>query len=513
MNKIVKFLIFILTIITQFGCNKWLDINHDPENPEFVEEKYAITAGISSLSFIYGGRLQILGALWSQHWTQSPGASQYSGLDAYDINSSTFDNTVYTPLYADALKNLEFVKIQSEKKHYWNYYFIATVMQCYIYQLLVDLYDEIPFTESLKGETGILHPKFEKGEDIYDSLLVRIDKALSKNIFDDNLPAIEKEDILFNGDMKKWKRFANTLKLKILLRQIYARRNYALQKIIELYNDPGVEFLDSDAVMIQFINETGRGNPLYESEIRTLGNNPNLVLSYTLFSFLSANNDFERLNAMFNYPQIGGSHKALIQGDFYASKEFSGINSIYFSKPKINPDDPVYLMSHSESLFLQSEAIIRTKVKNYDEAKKLYERAIEQSFMRLLKGKYNDDSIIKIAKRFYYPGKSYEFPPEGSTEEDFIKAIITQKWIALAGIQSIETFIEHNRTHFPAESKVPADYDNYIPGEFTVSINNVTSNKFPKRLIIPLSEISSNPYVPEVKDVTQKIWWDKKEEQ
>jgi len=109
------FLIIIIFINT--ACKDWLDVNHDPENPEFVDEKFALSAGISSLAFVYGGRLQVLGALWSQHWTQSPGASQYSGLDAYDINSSTFDNSVYVPLYAEALKNLEFVKVKVKKNN------------------------------------------------------------------------------------------------------------------------------------------------------------------------------------------------------------------------------------------------------------------------------------------------------------------------------------------------------------------------------------------------------------
>lgn len=504
------FLIIIIFINT--ACKDWLDVNHDPENPEFVDEKFALSAGISSLAFVYGGRLQVLGALWSQHWTQSPGASQYSGLDAYDINSSTFDNSVYVPLYAEALKNLEFVKVQSEKKQYWNYYFIATIMQCYIFQLLVDLYDEIPFTDALKGDEGILHPKFEKGQDIYDSLLLRIEKAQRKNIFDINLPSIGKEDLLFNGNINNWMKFSNTLKLKILLRQIYARREFSLEKLIELMSNPNVKFIDIDVAMNQFVDETGRSNPLYESEIRTLGNNPNLVLSYTFFSFLSTNNDYERLNALFNNPQVGGPHKALIQGNFYDPEEFSGINSTYFSKPKINPDDPVYLMSLSESLLMQCEAIIRTKVRSYQEAKLLYEKAIDQSFIRLLSKNYSNDSIIKIARKFYSSGMKYEFPPENSEEEDFIKSIIIQKWIALAGIQSIETFFEHNRTHFPSESKVPANDDSYVPGEFTVSVNNVTGNKFPKRLILPMSEISTNPNVPQVKDVTQKIWWDKKEE-
>jgi hypothetical protein len=73
--------------------------------------------------------------------------------------------------------------------------------------------------------------------------------------------------------------------------------------------------------------------------------------------------------------------------------------------------------------------------------------------------------------------------------------------------------MEHNRTHYPPESEVPASDDNYKPGEFTVSVNNVTSGRFPKRLIFPETEYSGNPNTPPRKDATEKIWWDKKPEE
>jgi len=104
----------------------------------------------------------------------------------------------------------------------------------------------------------------------------------------------------------------------------------------------------------------------------------------------------------------------------------------------------------------------------------------------------------------------YRFPTEGSPLEIFIKEIILQKWVSLAGIQSLETFFEQNRTHYPEISNVLPDNADYVPGEYTVSINNVTSGRFPKRLIFPESEVSGNPNSPEAKPVWEKIWWDTK---
>jgi hypothetical protein len=493
--------LLLLALLLFISCEDWLDINKDPNNPDEANEELTLAAGISSIAYVYGGKYQVLGALWSQHWTQSLGASQYSGLDSYDINSSTYDNRQFGELYSGALANLEYIKEQAYQKGNWNYHLVATVLQAYTYQILADLYDQIPFSEALKGDEEIIAPLYENGQDVYDSLIARIDFALSKDYESDELEETGPEDILFAGDMDKWFEFANTLKLKIYLRQLYVRPNIAREGIEALYNDPDVKFLDTDVAMTQFTNETGRRNPLYETEIMFLGNNPNLILSETFLSFMNNKGDLERLDMLFDFPENGGGHKGLVQGNYNDPDEPTGTNSASYSKPYFSPFEPVYLMSASEAYFLQTEAIIRFGVKPYTDAREMYENGIEASFQRL--GLVNGEE-------YYGPGDVYEFPAEGSPIETFIESIVVQKWIALANIQSLETFFEHNRTHYPKVSQVPADDGDYIPGEFTVSVNNVTSGRFPKRLIFPESEYSGNPNTPPKKEVYEKVWWDKK---
>jgi hypothetical protein len=500
-TKIQNTVLLLVALLLLVSCEDWLDINKDPNNPDEANEELTLAAGISSLAYVYGGKYQVLGALWSQHWTQSLGASQYSGLDSYDINSSTFDNRQFGELYSGALMNLEYVKNLARQNGNWNYYLVATVLQAYTYQLLADLYDQVPFSEALKGDEGLTAPHYENGQDIYDSLIARIDFALARDFDSDELEEIGADDILFEGDMGKWEEFANTLKLKIYLRQLYARPETARAGIEALYDDPDVKFLTTSAAMTQFTNETGRRNPLYETEIMFLGNNPNLVLSETLLSFMNDKGDLERLDALFDFPENGGGHKGLVQGNYNDPDEPTGTNSSSYSKPAFSPYDPVYLMSSSEAYLLQAEAIIRYNVKPYADAREMYENAIESSFQRL--GLLNGDE-------YYSPGDEYEFPAEGSPLETFIESIIVQKWLALANIQSLETFFEHNRTHYPKDSPVPADDGDYVPGEFTVSVNNVTSGRFPKRLIFPESEYSGNPNTPPKKEVYEKVWWDKK---
>ena len=467
-----------------------------------------LPSGISSVVYVMGGRYQVLGALWSQHLTQSLGASQYAGIDSYDINSSSFDDNQFGELYSGALKALEYVRMESEKEAQWNYYLIATVMQAYTFQVLADLYDEIPFSEALKGEMNNMAPHYETGQAVYDSLIVRLHEALSKDFDADDLKEPADNDLIFNGDMDSWKEFANTLMLKIFLRQSEVRPDVARAGIEALYEEEA-DFLSEDAYFIYFQNQSGQRNPMYETEMIVLGGNPNLVLSRTLHSFLLENSDYDRLNNMFFTPSTGEAHKSLIQGNYNDPEEPAGTNSSSYSKPILLSNAPVYLMSFTESCFLQAEAMIRYNTGSYSDAKKKYDDGLTQAYLRVLSltGRPVDELLDIIEG---YMNSQYRFPTEGSPLEIFIKSIIIQKWVSLAGIQSLETFFESNRTHYPKISNVSPDDENYVPGEYTVSVNNVTSGRFPKRLLFPESEISGNPNTPEVKPVWEKIWWDVK---
>ena len=501
--KHISKLLFLLALLLS-ACESWLDVNENPNAPVEVSYEELLPAGISSVAYVVGGKYQVLGAMWSQHWTQSPGASQYAGVDAYDINSSTYDARQFGELYSGALKNLEEVRVRSKADGEYKYYFIATVMQCYTFQVLTDLYGQIPFSEALQGDEEIAEPIYEQGRNVYDSLITRLDFALSLDFENKELKDPEEKDLLFNGDMSKWEEFANTLKLRIYMRQTEVSPEKARQGIQNLY-DTDASFLSNNVALEVFTNESGRRNPLYDTEVFAFGGNPNLILSNTLYSFLVDNADFTSLDYLFNRPSGGGEHKALIQGDYYAPGEVSGINSSSYSKPVMSADFPVYLMTVSEALLLQSEAIIRFNFDDYSEARTLYEEAIVEYYDRIMVGVSNTDVQTAAARLI---GGAYSFPSEGTDEEKFIERIALQKWVCLSGVSNMETFFELNRTGYPKKSDVPASNSNYVDGELTVSVNNVTSGKFPKRLIFPESEYANNRNTPALKEVWENIWWD-----
>lgn len=476
-SKILSLLVGFVLLST--SCNDFLDINTDPNNPATSTTELTLPAGIASVAFVMGDYFQILGSFWSQHWTQATAANQYAYIDDYNIDDGRY-NAAYTELYAGALNDLNYVSKQAEASQDWNYYFIAEVMKVYTFQVLVDYYNNIPYFDAIKG-AGNLTPAFDQGQDIYDDLIVKLDNALAKDLTAFTArPVNANSDLIFEGDMEQWVRFANTLKLKIYLRQSEARPALA-QAGIEALFASGAEFLeDEDGEMTAFEDTENFRNPFYATQISTAGGGRGYVdvaASATLLNYLQTNTD-PRLPAIFSSPVAGGPQVGLTQGD-YSNTTFNSARNL--SQPNITATHPVVLISIAESKFLQAEAVQRYGVAG--DAKALYEAGIEASFAK---------HGVTGASVLYAAGEPYEYDSANAIEQ-----IITQKWIAMANFQGTEAYFEFLRTGYP-------DF-------FTATPNNVTGDIFPQRLPYPSTEVNNNRENLEAAGgqvlVTQRVWW------
>ncbi|HYG18235.1 MAG TPA: SusD/RagB family nutrient-binding outer membrane lipoprotein, partial [Ohtaekwangia sp.] len=317
-----------LLLLISASCNDFLDVNTSPNEPSTAPVELVFPAATGSTAYVIGGWYQILGGMWAQHWTQSTGASQYRNVDSYDLQNDAFDDRQYGELYSGAINDLEYIRTTAKAEENWSYYLMATVVQSYTYQVLVDLYDKVPFTDALKGVQGTLTPKFDDGQVIYDSLIQRLDYALSKDIHALTAQIPDKDDVIFQGDLDKWVQFANTLKLKIFMRESIAREAVAQAGVQALFAEPN--FLEEDASFKAFKDEVDNRNPVYETGVDRLAGN--LTISRTLFNFLSENSD-PRINSIMNYPTASpGTHNTLEQGNYLAA---SPVNIAGLSTPKL----------------------------------------------------------------------------------------------------------------------------------------------------------------------------------
>lgn len=452
------------------SCDNLLDVNTDPNNPAESTPQLTLPVAEVSIAATMETDFNILGSMLAQYWTTGPTAPQYSNIDRYEITTNNYSNA-WTFTYSSTLSDLEFVKTAALEEEKPNYAAVAQLLQMYVYQILVDLYDEIPFSEALQGKQGNVTPKYDKGDVVYDQLIEKIDEAIGWiDLSSGVVPGTD--DLIYGGDMELWLKFANTLKLKIYIRQAMARPAIAQAGVEALYAE-GAEFLaPGEEAMISFSTATHNENTLWQELNQT--SFENLVASKTSTDDLIAAND-SRINGLYDVAPNNSQFAGLTQGigtldggeyDDYARPDRTTI---------INPTSPSYFITGYESLFLQAEAAARGWSGEDDE--ELYNEAVLASF-----DFWGEDGAPFIA-----PGGDYEYDGELNT-------IYYQKWLAFNGKQGLEGWIEWRRTGVP---------------DLPVSAQGrPLPNTFPLRLIWPIAERSSNPNVPGEKSVDTPVWWD-----
>ena len=471
-----------MMLIAGIGCSKITDYNIDPNNPPVsaATPQLILPSAVMSSAGQIGGEYAITGGIWAQYYTQSAFASQYRTIDAYSM-VSTDNNTAYQELYRSALSDYKKVQDLSTEVQDWRFYLMATVMKAYTFQVLVDFYDMVPYSEALGGSTN-LQPKFDDGYTVYEGLLAEINTALSNDFRSVPLNATDaKSDLVFGGDMDAWERFANTLKLKIYLRMVNAKPQEAQDGITALFN-ANANFLESGAGISTFQDKPNFSNPFYEQNIRRLNTPDNLRASETFVSWLKLHND-PRIISYFGV----ANPTTINQGDYGNPDPALGGAAVFVQ----HATDPVWFISEAESYFMQAEA--RERYDGGTGAKELYDKGVTAAFAQL-----------GLTPGTLLTG-DYAYP--AGTFDQKLEAIIVQKWASFPGTHDLEGFFEKNRTGYPKTSPVYSTDASYIPGQIVYSKNGVTGGLFPKRELFPNIERSRNINTPAEVPITTKVWW------
>lgn len=489
MKNNIKHVIFFFALAAMLfsvgSCKKdFLDVNNNMNSPENVDVKLALPSAQSYLGYTLGNQLSIVGGFWGQYWTQGPNANQYANLDQYVYNSADADRP-WSALYAGTLKDLQYIYetgITDSTKR--NYAAIARILQAYTYQVITDAWGDAPFSESLKGDAGNVTPHFESQEKIYDGILTMINEA--QGMLDDTKEIPGTEDLVYNGDLFLWYEFANTLKLRVLLRQSEVRPTLAQTEISNMFANGEPFLAEGEDAKLSYSDQKYQQSPLYTTGL-ALSTSSNIFGSRTLIDYMTTTND----PRVFDYFAENGSGNiaGLYQGE---GKTLGGNQSDgTWSKPSeqvIGPLAATFLMSAAESYFLQAEAIARGYAPGNDD-QAAYETGVLASW-----GTWPGSAdLVTSDLTAFLASDSVAYPLGGSVTEK-LKVILTQKWIAMAGSQNFEAWTEWRRTRIPA---------------FSPSITSVlAAGTFPGRIVYPSDEVTSNSNFPGIKTVDKTMWWD-----
>jgi hypothetical protein len=214
-SYIVKICILV-TVATVASCSKDAlrteDRLEELNAIESVNDNFLLASIIKKTTIFY----QTL----SYGNTKLPGAVQYivrnfQGGDNFYSGFKTPARELYDAM--DILKLVDGAIALSEKRGSKSYQGIFMTFRALLFSFMTDLYGDVYYTEALKGREGILYPKYDRQQDIYTGLLAELEEA--NNLIPDATVNISaNEDLMFHGDKQKWQKFANSLRLRLLLR-------------------------------------------------------------------------------------------------------------------------------------------------------------------------------------------------------------------------------------------------------------------------------------------------------
>jgi hypothetical protein len=214
--------IFLLTSLFLVGCEKDFDsINKNPNLPEKAATPYLLTYAERAYAYTvydvwFSGRM---GTLACQHW----GQRNYTSEDRYLFRSSV-TNTYFRNLYFYMMNLQEIIRLntvaatKSEMAIYGdNNAQIATAMilKAWAFQLITDSWGDVPYSEAL-DPVNKPTPKYDAQKDIYAGLIEDLKSAVS--LIGSTTSCWTSGDVIYDGDMVKWKKFANSIRLRLALR-------------------------------------------------------------------------------------------------------------------------------------------------------------------------------------------------------------------------------------------------------------------------------------------------------
>lgn len=493
----MKKILFILSIVLLMGsCDDGFeDINVDPTKPNQVPVTSKLTA---AQLFTSGERYEnwranlIYQSTMMQHYATTAG--YWSG-DKYTWNRG-YASSLIDRYYENAVKSLVDIQAQLEAEGApEEMKAITRILKVFVFSRLTDLYGDIPYSEAGKAVTeGILQPKYDPQSEIYADMLKELEESAAA--LGSGTSGFGSADLFYAGDQAKWKKFANSMMLRLGFRLIKVDPT-ASEAWVTKAIAGGVMESNADIAKVEHtvgpegVNQNGIG------EVFQADNNQRM--SKTFIDFLQ---DDPRLPILATRFSDGSNDPADLKGlpnglDLEMLMEDTGEEDIdAYAEPNreimTRRDSPMFFQTYAEVEFMLAEAAVRWGLAGGDPEP--HYNAGVRAAMKMLELDSPDAAIDDADIDAYLLAKPFD-------AANALEQINTQYWAATY-LNEYEAFSNWRRTGFPV--LVPVNY----PG-------NETGGTIPRRLTYSVGDQSNNPdnYAEAVArqgaDVlTTRVWWD-----
>ena len=489
------------------SCDSYMDINENPNSPtkSDLSADMILPAAEMNIASSYGNFLRTVGGYYAQHYVQSFGTSNYLDFSQFTMSATRSEGT-WTQIYQRGLQNLKTVDEMATESEDWGTHLAVTVLRAFAFQTLVDCYDAVPYTEAL--DLDIVTPKFDEGQVVYDGIIAELDEALAKVT---GLETVSKNFLYSSAE--DWIKFANALKLRILMRESGVKEVTAQLDALVAANNFPTEDVQYAGI---WSNVSGQANPYYQEEFASYfgSTQVNVVANIAIIGTMQQKDAAG--DVVYEDPRLAKFFEKNSAGEFtggISGTNFSTSNTYkaaYWCRPVMAYDTPLDLITVFETEFFLSEYY--AKKGDAANAKTHYEAAIQASF-----DKAGVNGAAACIARFPYDQSKYQ------------EVIGIAKWVALAGVNNFEAWCEMRRLDYPAFGTVSGlDMYNkqddssykpelYVPGTLYTPIdvfNEVGDNKLLERFPLPGVSTSRNTNAPKYDEnnkfsYTKPVFWGK----
>ena len=470
----------IFTLLLSFSCTEGFEeINTNPNSPESIGPQFLLSNVISVAAdentFTQGFRL-------SNYLTQFAASVEFERIDRYEMGSNAqYWNGTYR-----LLNDIESIQTNEATNEAYNA--VADIMKAYLFSQLTDMWGDVPYSEALEAKTGVYNPKYDTQEMIYTDPETGILALLKRSAATlENTGSSIQGDVMFANNLDKWKRFANSLRVRYILR--ISKRINDFSELQSLADENELMRSNLDNAVVPYLSSAPNQWPMSQS---ALGLYQEHRMTLTVDSVLKAWDDPRQMvlykPSQQSVTEGNPQYKGLQNGLNRETINERGINlndvSLFGSIFRDVPDGvDGQFMQYAELQFALAEAVSRGYITG--NAQDYYEKGISASF------EYFNTSI---------PADYFQRPTIELDGTNDLTKILTQKWLSLIS-NGHEAWFNIRRTGIPALTPGP---------------DNLNDDQYPVRYLYPESEqaVNNSNYQEAASrmggdNINSKVWWEK----
>ncbi|MFW0735695.1 SusD/RagB family nutrient-binding outer membrane lipoprotein [Flavobacterium sp. T12S277] len=478
----IKYIMVLMVVLISCSDNI-TDLNEDIINPKTTKPEYLFTKAEKDLvdQMVHPGIYNNVFRLFAQQFSETSWILE----SQYNISFGKIPDVHFGILYSNVLGNLKQssnllenekpisaseIAVLNNKKA------VLDIIIAYTFSQLVDTFGNIPYSEALSIKSHPM-PKYDSGQVIYKDLIDKLTKA-SKAIKVSE-PTFGQADLIYNGDALKWKKFANSLKLRLALNMSDVDPVYAAEQAKSAIQE-GVITSNSDNFSLNYLSLPPNASPLFL--LSTSSYKDYFIPSKILVDKMNSLIDPRRAE-YFTVGPDGKNYEGGIYGEVNLFSNYSHINSSLFT-----PTFPGTLFDYSETEFLLAEAAARSFIS--DDPETHYSQAIKASMKNW--GVSDADSEAYLLN----PDVAYK-----TAKGTWKQKIGEQAWIALYN-RGFEAWTSYRRLDFPILFPPSQTYNNLgtIPKRYSYPGIEETLNS--KNVEEAIKAIGGN-------SMSVKVFWDK----